>query len=332
MAARYESLRAVAACLKECSSGVPFPGSLALQSTSTLVLVITTFMELKEVQERKRELAERLLQRAVDISNLIERHQRQLRRDQQSSSFILRFVDTMKVINVFVAAQIPPEEKQTLPRRTWSKLTVVVGSAFKQVGGGQEAAQGFEAHWHSLDSLLLDFQSYLLSSQATMGPHQLIKHPDVQVFWRCRLTNALDARWEYFWDHFLDEYPQLKELFLEEAQEMREIFQSLTRSRNKDVVDPMGLNRVFQPINEPVERIVRTHLQSHLSSNSASKLPAWMLVLCFCVCILCFLAAKLNSNSDLCFTKDRRRSGYSRRSSTVERLLHAIVTQRLAGA
>lgn len=273
---RYDGLKAVAGGLKACSQAVPFPGGLALESAARLVLVVTAFMELKKVKERERQQAERLLQRAVDISNLIERHQRELRRDQACSAFILRFLDSMKVIHAFVDDLMPQKgaaKKQSSLQELLLTVTMGIGKTLS--GGGQESERVFEEHWRNLDSLLLDFQSYLLSNQASMGPHQLIKHPDVQIFWKCRLTNALEAPWEYFWDHFLDEYLQLKEIFCEEeGQKMREIFQNLAHVRNKDFVDPMELNKIFQPIDEPVEKIVLAQLKKHLSKDSALELMA----------------------------------------------------------
>ncbi|KAH7441543.1 hypothetical protein KP509_03G042500 [Ceratopteris richardii] len=271
MADRCEMYQKVAEGLKQCSAMLPFPGSLAVESASRLVLVITAFMQLKAVQEQQIELADRLAQRTVEISNLIERNQRQLCRDEGASSFILRFLDCVRVINSFIECSSPAEKQRSLRKRIWDKFTVGVGAAMgTSVTASTEA---FEKHSRVLDSLQFDFQSYLISSEANIGPHLLIKHPDIRVFWKCRLTNQVETKWEYFWDHFLDEFPQLKEIFDTEArEEMREIFENLTNSRCPGAVDPKELDAIFQPLNEPVEMIVREHLKNHLSSNSVLKI------------------------------------------------------------
>ncbi|CAM6099590.1 unnamed protein product [Calypogeia fissa] len=237
------SWKALSVRLDQLARNLLPPADTAVGLMAKVALLTDTVLETKKVSTKNQRLVEQLSERSLIVSRMIELY---VGESRPENDMFIEFVSGFRDTIADVAALI-----EKFVQLRWIE---------RLLDGGDLRVE-FKDLSTRLEVLAAGYRAHLLQKMIFGGPAERIEHPQIRDFWRRSMMNVLDAKWDYFWDQLVHDFPgTLQFLSGPSALRNKVKLQAIAIPHDVNFVGPWEINNLFQSPQNSVEHIIGTVL------------------------------------------------------------------------
>ncbi|CAM6113099.1 unnamed protein product [Calypogeia fissa] len=232
------SWKALSVRLDQLARNLPPPADTAVGLMAKVALLTDTVLETKNVSTKNQRLVEQLSERSLIVSRMIELY---VGESRPENDMFIEFVSGFRDTIADVAALI-----EKFVQLRW----------IERLLDGGDLRLEFKDLSTRLEVLAAGYRAHLLQKMIFGGPAEHIEHPQIRDFWRRSMMNVLEAKWDYFWDQLMHDFPGTRQ-FLSGPSALRNKvkLQAIAIPHDVNFVGPWEINNLFQSQNS-VEHII----------------------------------------------------------------------------